>query len=86
MIATEHRLVLERLRELEGWAVYITEALTLNQRQEQMTIGMLERGVDPRALKEIRELSWSLYAKLQVLNTQMELSPRELVEPAELRR
>jgi hypothetical protein len=85
MIDTERPMVLERLRDLEGWAVYIVEALTMNQRQEPVTVGMLERGVDPRALKEIRELSWSLYAKLHVLNTELELSRGEVVASLELR-
>ncbi|HLY11322.1 MAG TPA: hypothetical protein VKW04_18615 [Planctomycetota bacterium] len=86
MIEIERPLVLERLQELEGWAVYISEALILNQKQERATIPMIERSVDPRALKEVRELAWMLYSKLHVINTQLELSRGELAEPLQLQR
>ena len=86
MMEFERPLVLERLLELEGWAAYIVEGVTLNQRQEKVTMGMLERSLDPRALREIRELAFSLRAKLRVINTQLELSRGQPAEPVELRR
>jgi len=67
-------LVLERLRELEGWSEYIIEALHLNQKYEPVNREMLERTVEERALREIRELSWALRDKLHVVNLQLELS------------
>ena len=66
--------VLERLRELEGWAEYITEALHLNQRSEPVKREMLERTLGEQALRQIRELSWSLRDKLHLVTTQLELS------------
>jgi hypothetical protein len=86
MTEIERPLVLERLLELEGWAAYIIEGVTLNQRQEKVTMRMLERSIDLRALREIRELAFSLRAKLRVVNTQLELSRGEPAEPLELRR
>jgi hypothetical protein len=66
--------VLERLRELEGWAEYITEALHLDQRSEPVKREMLERTLGEQALRQIRELSWSLRDKLHLVTTQLELS------------
>ncbi|HEV3025925.1 MAG TPA: hypothetical protein VG457_00045, partial [Planctomycetota bacterium] len=66
--------VFERLRELEGWAEYIIEALHLNQRAEPVKREMLERMLDRQALRQIRELSWSLREKLHLVTTQLELS------------
>ncbi|HLY75505.1 MAG TPA: hypothetical protein VKU80_15390 [Planctomycetota bacterium] len=86
MIETERPVVLERLLELEGWAAYIIEGLTLNQRQEKVTMGMLERSIDLRALREIRELAFSLRTKLRVVNTELELSRGEPAASLELRR
>ena len=70
----EHRSVLERLQELEGWAEYTVHALHLNQRNEPVTREMLERILGERELREIRELSWTLREKLHLVNTQLELS------------
>ena len=72
-------LVLERLQELEGWAEYITEALHLDQKSELVKPEMLERTVEGRSLREIRELSWRLRDRLHLLTTQLELS-----RPAEM--
>jgi hypothetical protein len=69
--------VFERLRELEGWAVYITEALHLDQRSEPVKREMLERTLDGQALRQIRELSWSLREKLHLVTTQLELTRAE---------
>jgi hypothetical protein len=66
--------VLERLRELEGWAEYITEALHLNQKYEPVKREMLERTLGEQALRQIRELSWSLRDKLHLVTTQLELT------------
>jgi hypothetical protein len=76
----EHTQVFERLRELEGWAEYITEALHLDQRSEPVKCEMLERTLDEQALRQIRELSWSLRDKLHLVTTQLELS-RPAVNP-----
>src|SRR6476646_667322 len=74
---SDRALVLERLRELEGWAEYITEALHLNQRLEPVKREMLERALDPQALKQLREMSWSLRDKLHMIGTEVELSCAE---------
>jgi hypothetical protein len=70
----EYAQVFERLRELEGWALYITEALHLNQQNEAVKREMLERTLGEQALRQIRELSWSLRDKLHLVTTQLELS------------
>jgi hypothetical protein len=70
----EYAQVFERLRELEGWALYITEALHLDQRSEPVKREMLERTLGEQALRQIRELSWSLRDKLHLVTTQLELS------------
>ncbi|HVR83594.1 MAG TPA: hypothetical protein VMU54_04735 [Planctomycetota bacterium] len=70
----EHTQVFERLQELEGWAQYITEALHLDQRSEPVKREMLERTLGEQALRQIRELSWSLRDKLHLVTTQLELS------------
>lgn len=69
--------VLERLRELEGWSEYIAEALHINQRNEPVKREMLERTLGEEALKQIRELSWSLRDQLHVVTTQLELTRPE---------
>lgn len=74
MIVSDRAPVLERLHELEGWAEYITEALHLNQRLETVSREMLERMIDAQALKQLREMSWSLRDKLHAVATQIELS------------
>ena len=68
----ERAVVLERLREMEGWASYIVEVLLRNQQSEAMTIEMLKRSVSSELLREVRETSWSLYAKLHRINVQLE--------------
>ena len=77
METTDRALVLERLHELESWAEYIAEALHLDQRLEPVKREMLERTVEMQALKELREMSWSLREKLHVIATQIELSRAE---------
>jgi hypothetical protein len=85
MTEDERRVVLERLRELEGWSAYIFEAVTLNQRQEPATMAMLERTVGMRTLKQLREMSWSLRDKLHVVGTELELSRGEPLAALEIR-
>jgi hypothetical protein len=70
---TDRALVLQRLHELEGWAEYIVEALHLDQRLEPMTREMLERVVEMQALKQLREMSWSLRDQLHIIATQVDL-------------
>ncbi len=72
MTEQERTVVLERLREMEGWASYIVEALMRNRKSEAMTNDMLKRSVPPELLREIREASWALYAKLHRINVQLE--------------
>jgi len=74
MTELERTLVLERLQELEGWSSYIVEALTMNQKREPATVEMLARAVDPRDLRELREISWSLFSGLHRINVQLEHS------------
>jgi len=80
----EYQLVLERMKELEGWAEYIVEALHLDQRNEPVRRDMLRRALQERDLRAIRELSWSLRDKLHTVNTQLEFSrpPAENAVPA----
>ena len=73
----DRSLVLQRLHELEGWAEYIVEALNLDQRLEPVKREMLERVVEMPALKQLREMSWSLRDKLHLIATQVELSRAE---------
>jgi hypothetical protein len=74
MEQTDRDPALERLQELEGWAEYIFEALHVNQGAEPVKAEMLKRTLDPQALRQIRELSWSLRDKLHLATTQLELS------------
>ena len=72
---TDRERVLQRLHELESWAEYIVEALHLDQQ--------LKPVVETQALKQLRELSWSLRDKLHIIGTQVELShaePRGMIE------
>jgi hypothetical protein len=71
---SERDLVLERLQVLEGWAEYIFEALVLNCRSESATKEMMERAIEKPALRELRELSWSLRDKLHLIVTRIELT------------
>ena len=73
----DRSLVLQRLHELEGWAEYIVEALNLDQRLEPVKREMLERVVEMPALKQLREMSWSLRDKLHLIATLVELSRAE---------
>ena len=61
--------VLQRLHELEGWAEYIVEALHQDHR--------LVPVVEVHALKQLREMSWSLRDKVHLIATQVELSHAE---------
>jgi hypothetical protein len=74
MDAAAHTQALEMFRDLEDWAQYITESLHLDQRSGLVKKAMLERGVESQALRQLRELSWSLRDKLHVITTQLELS------------
>jgi len=58
--------VTEHLGELQGWADFVCDALH----------APLEHVAEPRALREVRELSWTLREKLYVLRTQVEFSSR----------
>lgn len=69
--------VLERLQELEGWAEYIFEALHVDQEMEPAKREMMERTIEMHALRQLRELSWSLRDKLHLITTQMELTRAE---------
>lgn len=77
MMENERILVLESLRELEGWSDYILEALTLDRKEERTNIRMLEQSIGERELREIRELSWSLFDKFHLINTKLELTRGE---------
>lgn len=66
--------VLERLRDLEGWADYIMCALHLDQGSEPVKREMLERTLSEQTLRQIRELSWLLRDKLHLITTELELS------------
>jgi hypothetical protein len=59
---------------LEGWAECIFEALHVDRGSEPVKTEMLERTLDEQALRQIRELSWSLRDKLHLVTTQLELS------------
>jgi hypothetical protein len=69
-----HGQVLERLLELEGWADYIVEALHRDRVSEPVKRVMLEQILGEQALRQIRELSWSLRDKLHLVTTQLDLS------------
>ena len=77
METTDRERVLQKLHELEGWAEYIVEALNLDQRLEPVKREMLERVVEMQALKQLREMSWSLRDKVHLIATQIELSRAE---------
>jgi hypothetical protein len=59
----------EVLGDLQGWAEVIFEGLHDRFREP----GALEKG----ALREVRELSWTLRDKLYLLRSQLGSSPRE---------
>ncbi|HVR84074.1 MAG TPA: hypothetical protein VMU54_07170 [Planctomycetota bacterium] len=82
MDAAEHTEVLERLRDLESWAAFITETLHLDKSSELVKRAMLEQGVENQALRQLRELSWSLRDKLHLIRTQLELTVP--LQPADL--
>lgn len=71
--------VLEKLRELEGWTEYILEALVINRISEPVKGEMLKLAIGDPALRQLREMSWSLRDKLHVVATQIELSCAEPV-------
>lgn len=77
MEKVEQTQVLERLRELEGWAEYITEALHRNVPGEPVKREMLEQLIGMEALRQIREMSWSLRDRFHLIATEMELSGGE---------
>ena len=61
--------VLENLRELRDWAGYIFESLSASPR------GDLKELVEERALKEIREMAWSLRQRLDVVGVEAQYRP-----------
>jgi hypothetical protein len=69
-----HGQVLERLLELEGWADYIMEALHRDRKSEPVKMEMLQQILGEQALRQIRELSWSLRERLHLVTTQLDLS------------
>jgi hypothetical protein len=74
MGAGDRQKVLARLQDLEGWAEYVFEALHLDQESEPMRQGMLERTVEHEALRQLREVTWSLRDQLHRITTELELS------------
>jgi len=74
MQKSDRTVVLARLRELEGWAEYVLLALTRNQDVEPTTMEMLVQELGREALRELRESSWTLFAKLHRMTTLLELS------------
>jgi hypothetical protein len=74
MVQELHSQVLERLLELEGWADYILEALHHDTGSEPVEKDMLKKILGEGALRQIREVSWSLRDRLHVATTQLALS------------
>lgn len=75
MSTSDSAIVLETLRDLEGWSEYIVAALTLKRSPEPAAVDLLERILGRDELRRIRDLSWPLYDQLHRIRTVLELSP-----------
>jgi len=73
----ETALVLETIRDLEGWAEYILATVTLKRGSEPASVDLLERTLGRDELRRIRELSWPLFDQLHRIRTVLELSSVE---------
>lgn len=66
------RKMLLRLRDLEGWAQFILEALHANPTGESSEREALEQTVEDQRLRRLRVLSWSLWDNLHRVNLELE--------------
>jgi hypothetical protein len=73
MTSANREHVLENLRELRDWAGYIFESLTVNNPREDS--GLLREVVEERALRELREMAWSLRQRLDLVGVEAEYRP-----------
>ena len=64
--------VARRLDELRGWADYIVESLTRDQRYEAGKIEVLERLLDRHELRELRDLARTLAERLSQVRVRPE--------------
>jgi hypothetical protein len=64
--------VAKRLQELRGWADYIVESLTRDQRYESGKMELLERLLDERELRDLRDLAASLADRLNRIRVRPE--------------
>ena len=81
MITADRKHLVRRLQELRGWADFIVESLTNDQPYETGKREMLGQALDPRALKELREIAWSLRDRLDRSAVQLDLTSTSLEVP-----
>jgi hypothetical protein len=82
MTNQDRAVVLETIRDLEGWSGYIIEVLTQKCSPEPATVDLLERTLGREELRRIREVSWPLFDQLHRIRTVLELSSGEPVAGA----
>ena len=82
MTTQERQVVLETIRDLEGWSGYIIEVLSLKRSPEPATVDLLERTLGRDELRRLRELSWPLFDQLHRIRTVLELSSGEALPGA----
>lgn len=66
--------VARRIEELRGWADYIVESLTRDQRYESGKTEILERLLDEKELGELRELARALADRLSRIRVRPEIA------------
>jgi hypothetical protein len=68
----DRQVVLERLQDLEGWADFILQSLTVRPAKDATKQELLDRTLEKQDLKRLRELSWSLWDHLHRITIELQ--------------
>jgi len=72
MVQANEEHVARRLAELLGWADYMVESLSMDQRYEKGKVDELRRMIGETGLSELRQAAWALRGKLDYARIQAE--------------
>jgi hypothetical protein len=70
----DRQVVLEKLQDLEGWADFILQSLTVHPAKETKKEELLDQTLEKHSLKRLRELSWSLWEHLHRITIELQHS------------
>jgi len=70
----DQQAVLAQLQDLEEWADFILQSLTVHPAKKRANQELLERTLEKQNLKRLRELSWSLWDHLHRITIELQHS------------